>query len=49
MLQYQDVALQQKSWFNGDADARLAVALDVAANQEEAKKRKPAGVTDGRT
>lgn len=47
--QYQDVSLQQETWFNGDADARLAVALDVTANREDGEEKNTVGVTDRST
>ena len=28
---YQDVSFEQKAWFYGDADAGVAVSLDVTA------------------
>lgn len=48
MLQYQDVPFQQKTWFDGDADAGLAITLDVTAKEEEEKKN-TAGMTRPRT
>lgn len=47
--QYQDVSFQQETWFNGDADARLAVPLDVAANREDGEKKNTVGMTDRST
>lgn len=35
VLHYQDVPFQQKTWFDGDADACLAVTLDVTAKKKE--------------
>lgn len=47
--QYQDVSFQQETWFNGDADARLAVALDVTANREDGEEKNTVGMTDRST
>lgn len=37
--QYQDVSFQQETRFDGDANAGLAVALDVAVKQEECRSK----------
>lgn len=34
-VSYQDVPFQKKTRFNGDADARLAVTLNVAAKEKD--------------
>lgn len=37
-VSYQDVPFKKKTWFNGDADAGLAVTLNVAAKQKQKEK-----------
>lgn len=39
-VSYQDVPFQKKTRFNGDADARLAVTLNVAAKEKEREREK---------
>lgn len=39
-VSYQDVPFQKQTRFNGDADARLAVTLNIAAKEKEREREK---------
>lgn len=37
-VSYQDVPFKKKTWFNGDADAGLAVTLNITAKRKQKEK-----------